>query len=184
MATTEQQFAAVFDSCYSPIVGYSMRRIPNQSEVDDVVGEVFMTAWRRWDEVSQIENPLPWLYGVAGNVIRNRKRSVARHLRLVDKIGSEPQSHQADPADAMAGEVTQALNRLSFDDREVLQLVAWDGLSHIEAGEALGCSANAVALRLSRARKRLATYLEPQTVPHSSDSPHISNSESKASHVS
>jgi RNA polymerase sigma-70 factor (ECF subfamily) len=177
MATSEQQFAAVFSSCYSPIASYSMRRIPNPSEVDDVVGEVFMTAWRRWDEVSQIENPLPWLYGVAGNVIRNRKRSVARQLRLVDKIGAEPRTRTVDPVDVLAGEVTEALERLSFDDREVLQLVAWEGLSHIEAGEVLGCTPNAVALRLSRARKRLATYLEPTEVPQTT---HISNAESKA----
>ncbi len=176
MATQAAHFSAVFNDCYSPITGYTMRRVPNSSEVDDVVGEVFMTAWRRWDEVSVMENPLPWLYGVAGNVIRNRKRSTARHLRLVNKIGAEPSVELGDPADALATEVTDALARLSFDDREVLQLVAWDGLSHIEAGEALGCTANAVALRVSRARKRLATFLEPDQVPNPRQNTHKAGS--------
>jgi RNA polymerase sigma-70 factor (ECF subfamily) len=119
-----------------------------------------------------MDNPLPWLYGVAGNVIRNRKRSAARHLRLVNKIGSEPQVTPADPADASTEEVTEALARLSFDDREVLQLVAWDGLSHSDAGVALGCTANAIALRVSRARKRLATFLETPEISNPRQNTH------------
>lgn len=169
MAKEVQDFEAVFNSCYSPISGYAMRRLPNQSEVDDVVGEAFMTAWRRWDEVSLIDNPLPWLYAVAGNIIRNRKRSVARHLRLVDKMSAQPQTQTDDPADMSSTEVVEALARLSFDDRELLQLVAWDGLSHIDAGVVLGCTPNAVALRLSRARRRLAGYLQSDEIQNPTD---------------
>ena len=56
--------------------------------------------------------------------------------------------------------IARALGELSEDDREVLMLVAWEGLTAAQAGEVLGCSAGAAAMRLHRARRRLSTLLE------------------------
>ena len=53
-----------------------------------------------------------------------------------------------------------AMERLRPVDREVLQLVMWEVLTHAEAAQVLGCSTNAVAVRLHKARKRLQTELE------------------------
>jgi RNA polymerase sigma-70 factor (ECF subfamily) len=55
--------------------------------------------------------------------------------------------------------VREAIEKLRPADREVVQLVMWEGLSHAEAGRVLGCSANAVALRLHKARQRLRAEL-------------------------
>lgn len=55
--------------------------------------------------------------------------------------------------------VREAIEQLRPVDREVLQLVLWDGLSHAEAGQVLGCSSNAVALRLHKAKERLRAAL-------------------------
>jgi DNA-directed RNA polymerase specialized sigma24 family protein len=55
--------------------------------------------------------------------------------------------------------VRAALQELRPPDREVILLVYWDGLSHIEAASVLGCSANAVALRIKKAKARLETKL-------------------------
>jgi RNA polymerase sigma-70 factor (ECF subfamily) len=53
-----------------------------------------------------------------------------------------------------------ALQRLSFDDQEVLRLVAWEGLSHAEVAQVLQCSTNAVGIRVHRARQRLEIELD------------------------
>ena len=66
----------------------------------------------------------------------------------------------------------RAIDRLLPGDREALRLVEWDGLSHAQAAQVLGCSANAVAARLHRARARLRTDLAAG--PRSSPSPAMS----------
>ncbi len=52
-----------------------------------------------------------------------------------------------------------ALGELREEDREILRLGAWEGLTHREIGRILGCSANAAKIRLHRARRRLAAQL-------------------------
>jgi RNA polymerase sigma-70 factor (ECF subfamily) len=156
-------FRNVFDVAYTPLTAYARRRTVDASEADDVVAEVFTVAWRRRAERSHRggdpESELPWLYGIASNTIRNHRRSLGRRLRLVERIGSQPRAPEPDPADRAATALRAALERLPFDDRELLRLIAWEGLSHAEVGTVLGVSANAVAIRAHRARKRLEVAL-------------------------
>jgi DNA-directed RNA polymerase specialized sigma24 family protein len=56
-------------------------------------------------------------------------------------------------------DVADALRRLSPNEREVMQLVVWDGLSAAETAGVLGCSVNVVQVRLHRARRRLVRWL-------------------------
>jgi hypothetical protein len=58
-----------------------------------------------------------------------------------------------------------ALDRLSVREREALQLVLWEELSHAEAAQVLGCSANAVAIRVHRAKTRLRRELSATELP-------------------
>ncbi|MEL6985319.1 MAG: RNA polymerase sigma factor [Actinomycetota bacterium] len=162
-------FRELFAATYSSIVAYAQRRV-SPDQVDDVVSDVYTTAWRRRADVRPETRPdataLPWLYGIAANSVRNHRRADGRHLRLVEKIEAQPAAQVgAPPADGSAGYLRTALERLSFDDQEVLRLVAWEGLSHAEAGQVLGCSTNAVGVRIHRARKRLEVELERVTNP-------------------
>ncbi len=161
VATTNDDFRSLFEVTYRPLVAYARRRVVEQSEADDVVAEVFSTAWRRRDDLRPDTDPLPWLYGIAANVVRNHRRSAARRLRLVDEIGQQPQLHHPapDPSDRPGAELRAALAELSFDDQEVLRLSAWEGLAHADIALALDVSENAVAIRLHRARGRLRTQL-------------------------
>jgi RNA polymerase sigma-70 factor (ECF subfamily) len=152
------EFRAAFSATYPELVRYARRRVA-AAEVDDVVSEVFLTAWRRWALRPDPDHPLPWLYGIAANVIRNRVRGQRRRLRLVERLarssgpGSVPGPEPADTS------VVDAMDVLSFDDREVLRLTAWERLTHAEIAQVLGCSVNAVAIRSHRAKRRLAAEL-------------------------
>ena len=136
----------------------------DHAEADDIVSEVFTTAWRRRHDLRPDDSPLPWLYGIAANTIRNSRRSQHRRLRLVDRLETEPQPNPLDdPADRDDSDLFAALDRLSFEDRELLTLIAWEGLTHAEAGVVFDCSTNAIGIRLHRARQRLRAELENQT---------------------
>ena len=155
-------FRAAYSRTYAALVRYARRRVP-ASEADDVVAEVFLTAWRRWADRPSTDDPLPWLYGIAANVLRNHGRGDRRRLRLVSRLAGHLGSESVAGPDATLGlgdlALAEAMQQLSFDEQEVLRLTAWEQLSHAEIAVALGCSVNAVAIRSHRAKRRLANVL-------------------------
>ena len=160
--TDEAAFRELFSATYSQLVAYARRRLFDTTDADDVVSEVYATAWRRRASRDADAPALPWLYGIAANVLRNQWRADGRRLQLVERLEAQPAQEPAavtDPAESQQEDLRTALKRLSFDDQEVLRLVAWEGLSHAEVGQVLGCSTNAVGIRLHRARQRLESSL-------------------------
>ena len=138
-------------------------------DVNDVVADVFVVAWRKIDRIPPEGEVLPWLYGIARNEIRNRHRAARRARALRSKLAG-----QADPAEpgpepvvirnAELRHVMSALESLSPDDQEVLLLRAHEELGYSELGIALGCSSEAARKRLTRAIARLRRaggYVEP-----------------------
>ncbi len=86
----------------------------------------------------------------------DQARELADEVFLIARRSAEP-----DPSDAVLERlaVLSALASLSTPDREVLMLVAWDGLDHRRTAEVLGVTAATTAVRLFRARRRLAAAL-------------------------
>ena len=99
---------------------------------------------------------LPWLYGVARKVVANLERSRRRTGRLIAKEAA----HHSEATVEAVPDVVAAVERLGDDDREILLLAAWEGLTPTQIGEVIGCSPNAAAVRLHRARGRLEAAME------------------------
>lgn len=155
----EDRFVDLWREHSAAVVRYARRRVPD-AEVDEVVAETFLVAWRRLQDVPPFA--LPWLLAVARGVSANQRRSMGRREALTRHLEAQPVSarpHLWSSSDR-ADRVIVALRELHERDRELLTLVAWDGLSHEEAAEALGCSRATFAVRLHRARRRLKTALE------------------------
>lgn len=154
-----ERFRRLFEDAYRPLLAYALRRSENAADAEEVVAETLLVAWRRRDDLPPGEEALPWLYGVARRVLANQRRSQARRRRL-ERLLQPLTGPATEPADlASIDPVLAAMRRLAQGDQEVLRLAAWEGLSHAEIGVALGCSDNAAALRLHRARRRLREEL-------------------------
>jgi RNA polymerase sigma-70 factor (ECF subfamily) len=163
------RFRSLYRSTFNDIYAYATRALsPDQSEIDDVVAEVYLVVWRRIDELPQSPQDRLWLFGVARNVVRSTKRSTNRRLLLVDRIHRQARL-PVGSSESSDVDVTDALRRLSPKEREVMQLVVWDGLSAAETAEVLNCSVNVVQVRLHRARRRLARRV--RAVSEDSDGP-------------
>jgi RNA polymerase sigma-70 factor (ECF subfamily) len=155
----EQDFEALYALHAGAVRGYAMRRCDVET-ADDVVADVFLAAWRRRAELP--EQPLPWLLGTARHVLANHARGQSRRLRLHDRLAAEP-TIVAAPAHADGRESARlraALSSLSERDRELLLLMAWEGLELRQAAEVLGVRPNTLAVRFHRARRRLSAALE------------------------
>ncbi len=149
----------MYDRHFDAVARYCLRRLPEHS-AHDAVSDVFLTAWRRFESIPPGDESLPWLYGVAKNVIRNVDRSHRRSMRLSAKVEAQPR-YPEPPADVQVirreqdDELVVALKTLKPDDQEVLKLRAYEGLSIKQISLAVGCSEEAAKKRVSRALTRL-----------------------------
>lgn len=161
-----ERFRRLYDANYAPLFAYALRRTNEASEAHDVVADTFLVLWRRLNDAPPDEEVSLWLYGVARRVLANRQRARFRSERLVVRLG------QVAPAEAdteellaqrdVARAALSSLGKLRADDREILLLAAWEKLSAAEIGLVIGCSPNAAAIRLHRARKRLTEVFKKE----------------------
>jgi RNA polymerase sigma factor (sigma-70 family) len=159
-------FERLYEAQYGSIYAYVRRRLASSCDVPDVVSEVFTVAWRRVDELPSPPEDRLWLFGVAHRCLLAHQRQRWGRARLLSML--ESQSNRIElvevSSDPSHFRLRSALESLRFKDREVLILVYWDGLSHADAAIVLGCSVNAVALRVKKAKARLQLKLSPLDV--------------------
>jgi len=124
------------------------------------------------------DDPAPWLFGVARKVIAGQLRSHSRRealrARLAVTSADEAAAGEIGEDVAERAAVLAAFTRLSDNDREVLMLIAWDGLTSKAAASVLGVTRFAFGVRLQRARRRLSAALapaEPAAPPRPRDLP-------------
>jgi RNA polymerase sigma-70 factor, ECF subfamily len=155
VVSERQEFEAVYAAHAGAVRAYALRRGAAE-DADDVVAEVFLIAWRRWHDVP--EDPRAWLLAVARRVQSNARRGASRRDVLRVRLEHEraPGSGAAAPDDRG---LREALLALREGDREALLLVAWEGLTHREAARVLGVRESTFAVRLHRAKRRLARAL-------------------------
>jgi RNA polymerase sigma-70 factor (ECF subfamily) len=151
-------FADLYSRHRDDVWRYFRRRMPDAAE--DLTTEVFVVAWRRRADVPP--EPLPWLYGVARRVLANHLRGEGRRDALVRRAVEHAGALATDPAELVGAraELVRAFAALNDADRELVLLVAWEGLTLAEAASALGCRSNTAAVRLHRARRRLRAALD------------------------
>jgi len=166
-----ERFAVVFDRHAPHIHRYLARRLGGQA-AEDLMGETFLIAFdarARYDPA--YPSARPWLYGIATNLVGQRRREEAREYRLRASVG--PPAEQVSHADrvaervtaqAMNGALAGALSGLARGDRDVLLLIAWEGLAYEEVATALGIPVGTVRSRLNRARRKVRAELAPEEV--------------------
>lgn len=164
---TPELFAVVFDRHQVSVHAYAARR-GGREAADDVLGDVFLAAFasrKRFDP--SVGSALPWLYGIAGNVLKRRWRGLAAADRLHQaaalhvEVDASHEDGVADRLDSAAdwAVVRYVLDDLAEGDREALLLFAWEELSYPEIAVAMGIPVGTVRSRIHRARARLRDAL-------------------------
>jgi RNA polymerase sigma factor (sigma-70 family) len=167
-ASADSLLEDAYRSTGSAVLGYALRRSASREDALDVVAETFATAWRRRADLPVDPDEIrPWLFGIARRCLANTVRGSNRAARLGERLAAafdETGAVVPDPAASHGedGRVHEALALLSPDDRELVTLIAWEGLTPAEAAEVLGIPAGTARVRLHRARPRLRAALSIQ----------------------
>jgi len=142
-----------------------------ETDVDDIVQETFISAWRALDAYDEARPFRAWMFRIAINKIHDLRRSrrVRRFLFAASEIDTNEAATLIDPApgperESLARRVfdqtKQILDRIEPGARDAIVLTAISGLSQAEAAEALGTSVKAIEGRVARGRRQLAILLE------------------------
>jgi RNA polymerase sigma-70 factor, ECF subfamily len=155
-------FDALFAAHYRDVLEYVLRRA-SLASAEDVLGETFLIAWRRMDQLP--DDPLPWLFGVARRVLANQRRGDHRQAALMGRLRAVSGGGIAvwAPPSSVGSDLADALRSLSSSEREALLLTPWEGLDASRGAKAAGCSSAAFRARLHRARKHVAAQLASST---------------------
>lgn len=158
-------FGEIFDRHAPVLLGYVQRRV-GPSDAEDVLADAFRIAFetrQRFD--ASRSSALPWLYGIAANLIMKRVRGRARLVRATERLWVVDDARNEVPFDelvtdhaenvALLEHVAHCVDDLPADDRETLLLYAWEHLSYDDIAVALGVPVGTVRSRLNRVRRRL-----------------------------
>lgn len=175
-----RQFGALFDRHYSSIYRYVARRA-GHDVAEDVAAETFTVAFaQRATYDAAFPDALPWLFGIAHNLLRTHQRAERRLLAAYTRRGADPAVDAAAAeafgradlrldAAAAAPAIAAALDAMAPGDRDVLLLIAWTDLSYTDVARALGLPVGTVRSRLHRARAQLKPRLAAVRPGHTED---------------
>ncbi|MFV0428493.1 MAG: RNA polymerase sigma factor [Arachnia sp.] len=165
----EARFTDLYHESVSRVYAY-LRRHAAPDEAEPILTEVYLRAWQH---VGELDPPaLGWLITTARRLIIDQQRASSRRERLSGDVFALVRSDSGpDPAEAAVSRTAakSALRQLPEIDREALLLVAWEGLTHDEAAEVLGCTRGAFTARIRRAREHVAALLDPPFVDTATD---------------
>jgi RNA polymerase sigma-70 factor (ECF subfamily) len=156
-----RSFAALFDRHADEILRYVQARV-GRDLAEDVTAETFLAAFRQRATYDLARSDArPWLYGIAIRQVGRHRRAEARQRRLLAIVPQDlgtpdfgERSAERVSAERLRPALAAVLGGLRHQDRELLLLVAWAGLSYSECAEALGITVSAVKTRLNRVRMR------------------------------
>lgn len=166
--TSPEALGVIYQRHATAVFRFLARRV-GPAAAEDLLSEVFAAAvgarLRAWSHDSG--SALPWLYGIAGNVVRShRRRGSPRLLSTEATVVDWDEVDARLDAVARRAELRTALDALTDGERDVLLLVAWEGLAPAEAAEALGITPLAARSSLHRARTRAQAALDELALFH------------------
>ena len=136
------------------------RSLGDRTLAEDVVQQTFVQAWRAASRFDDSKDPAPWLYAIARRAAVDAYRRERRHR--VDRDDDTEIVALGASFEGLweAWEVRAALDKLSEDERSVIEATHYHGFTHEEAADELGVPVGTIKSRSHRAHKRLAVLLD------------------------
>jgi RNA polymerase sigma-70 factor, ECF subfamily len=159
----EQALAALYAEHASSVRAFIRSYASDPYRVEDVLQETFLRTWRHIDQVQIVDgNPRSYLFTTARNILTDEWRAQSRQPQLVhdeNRLAAAPTEDTVE-ATLEALTISEALTRLSYEHREVIQTLYYDGLTVTEAAERLRIATGTVKSRSYYAVRALRTAFD------------------------
>jgi RNA polymerase sigma-70 factor (ECF subfamily) len=157
-------FEALYRRFARPVFGLALRRLGDRGRAEDALQETFTSVWRSAATYRPERGPgAPWLYAVARNAIVDRSRGRAEiPADPPEEEASDPGPPEQAEASWLSWRVHLALQELPEQERTVLELAYWSGLSQSEVARFLNIPLGTVKTRTRSALARLADALDEE----------------------
>jgi RNA polymerase sigma-70 factor, ECF subfamily len=158
--------AGAFEQLYRrysrPVFALALRRLGDRGRAEDAVQETFASIWRSAKSYRSERGPgAPWLYAVARNAIVDRRRALGpTPAEPTDEPSSDAGPDERAESSWTAWRVHRALAELPEQERKLIELAYWGGLSQSEIADFVGIPLGTVKTRTRSALSRLADALE------------------------
>jgi RNA polymerase sigma-70 factor (ECF subfamily) len=154
---TAPTFASVAESCLDDVYGYLLYLTRNNAVAEDLTGETFETALRRWRRFDPVRGtPRAWLLAIARTTALDWFRADGRRRRREERAGAaEPHASTQEAFEGFSPLLEAGLRELTAGEREVVALRVVLELEGEETARLLGISPTAVSTRLHRALAKL-----------------------------
>jgi len=149
-------FESIFAENYELVLRTMYLVTGDRGEAEDLAQESFVKAYERWDRIRKMDNPSGYVYRMALNAHRSRLRRIGLSTKRSVALRERNLISESDERDA----IRRRLATLPDNQREIIVLIEWLGMTSKEAGQVLEVSPGAVRVRLTRAKQRLRLLSE------------------------
>lgn len=160
----------VWEEVHESLRGFIAKRVSNETEVDDILQDIFLRMYAQIDSLRDPGRVMAWLHQIARHCIvdyyrsRGRRREVPAGLAEEVERAAPPVGPTSDDTGQLSRELAACLrpmlDRLSRDYREAVTLVELEGLTQQAAATRIGLSLSGMKSRVQRGRKQLKRMLE------------------------
>ena len=164
-ARSPEAWTQIYEVNHPKLFRYVLARVGDRQTAEDLTATVFVEALKGIDSYESRGRPLlAWLYTIARNVVNYHHRSIFKRKasqRIWDRAPSTERADEtSDPASAVEGwDLREAISRLSSDQREVIVLRYFVGMTTPEVAAVIGKQERAVYSLYTRAIKSLRRHL-------------------------
>ncbi len=146
------------------IFRFVMRMIRDEAKAEEVVNDVMMEVWKSAASFEGRSSPSTWILGIARfrtlNAVRGKKLDTVGMDEAPEVEDQQQDASQEKSTEQMKSLLRNALDRLSSEHREVVELTFFHGLSYPEIAKILQCPENTVKTRMFHARAKLKPWLQ------------------------
>lgn len=155
-----EKFAVIYDKYVEQIFRYVMRRVGDQDLAEDLVSQTFFDALSHLKSYEYRGYPFSsWLYKIAHNNVlkwyRVNSRTQKVDLEDIAELRSEEDVEAEVDARSERDDINSLLDKLDYEDREIIRLKYFEEVSNIEISQVMGITPNNVGVKLYRALKKL-----------------------------
>ncbi|GEP27954.1 RNA polymerase sigma factor [Cryobacterium levicorallinum] len=146
----------------SDLLAYLERRVDPRADAADVLSEALIIAWKKARSAPADEiGGRRWLFTIARNTLLNARRATRRRLAATDRLRQELEQTSTGPDHDSSDtiDVRGAVTQLPKEQRELVELVHWDGFSIADAAQIMGVSDSTARSRYAAAKDRLRALL-------------------------